>query len=205
VLPAYKGVVVRDALASYDQFGDADQQLCGAHLLRDLQAVTDFLAAHPEHAGPLGWDWADQAAGALLAVKRARDRSPDRVCPPDELARQRHLLFSAAQIAAGAGPSPPGPLGRKHSALARRIVNRQDDYLRFAEDPRIPFDNNGSERDLRMAKLRMKVSGGLRTAEGADQFARIRSYLSTAAKNGVDAFDALTRVFTWQPYLPDTT
>jgi hypothetical protein len=56
-----------------------------------------------------------------------------------------------------------------------------------------------------MAKLRMKVSGGLRTAEGANQFARLRSYLSTAAKNGVQGFDALTRVFTRQPYLPQTT
>ncbi|MDR2567543.1 MAG: IS66 family transposase, partial [Bifidobacteriaceae bacterium] len=59
--------------------------------------------------------------------------------------------------------------------------------------------------DPRMAKLRMKVSGGLRTAEGANQFARLRSYLSTAAKNGVHGFDALTRVFTRQPYLPQTT
>jgi hypothetical protein len=202
VLPGFEGVVVRDALASYDLFKDAGQQLCGAHLLRELQAVTDFLAAHPEQAGPLGWDWAGQAARALLAVKHARDHSPGRVCPPEVLARQRHRMFSAAQIAAAGEPSPPG---RKHAALARRIVNRQDDYLRFAEDPQVPFDNNGSERDLRMAKLRMKVSGGLRTAEGANQFARIRSYLSTAAKNGVNAFDALTRVFTWQPYLPNTT
>jgi hypothetical protein len=50
-------------------------------------------------------------------------------------------MFSAAQIASDGEASPPGPLGRKHAALARRIVNRQDDYLRFGEDPRVPFDN----------------------------------------------------------------
>jgi hypothetical protein len=73
---------------------------------------------------------------------------------------------------------------RKHNALARRLLDRQDDYLRFTTDWRIPPDNNGSERDIRMIKLRQKVSGCLRTLTGARQFCAIRSYLSTAAKHG---------------------
>jgi hypothetical protein len=53
---------------------------------------------------------------------------------------------------------------RKHNALVRRLLDRQDDYLRFTRDWRIPADNNGSERDIRMIKLRQKVSGCLRTS-----------------------------------------
>ena len=56
---------------------------------------------------------------------------------------------------------------KKHNALARRLRDRQDDYLRFTTDFRAPPDNNGSERDIRMAKLRQKVSGCLRTLTGA--------------------------------------
>ena len=73
---------------------------------------------------------------------------------------------------------------KKHNALARRLLDRQDDYLRFTIDRRIPPDNNGSERDIRMIKLRQKVSGCMRTLTGAKQFCAIRSYLSTAAKHG---------------------
>ena len=80
---------------------------------------------------------------------------------------------------------------KKHNALARRLLDRQDDYLRFTRDWRVPPDNNGCERDIRMAKLKQKVSGCLRTLTGARQFCAIRSYLSTAAKHGLSFFDAL--------------
>ena len=69
----------------------------------------------------------------------------------------------------------------KQNALARRLLDRQDDYLRFTTDWRIPPDNNGSERDIRMIKLRQKVSGCMRTLTGAKHLCAIRSYLSTAA------------------------
>jgi transposase len=80
---------------------------------------------------------------------------------------------------------------RKHHALARRLIDRQDDYLRFTSDFRAPPDNNGCERDIRMAKLRQKVSGCLRTMTGARQFCAIRSYLPTAAKHGLTFSGAL--------------
>ena len=97
---------------------------------------------------------------------------------------------------------------KKHNALARRLLDRQDDYLRFTSDFRAPPDNNGSERDIRMAKLRQKVSGCLRTITGARQFCAIRSYLSTAAKHGLSFFDALVMLTEGNrgcPPLPDQT
>jgi hypothetical protein len=91
---------------------------------------------------------------------------------------------------------------RKHNALAHRLLDRQDDYLRFTTDWRIPPDNNGSERDIRMIKLRQKVSGCLRTLTGARQFCAIRSYLSTAAKHGRHFFDTLVMLAEGHPWLP---
>jgi len=88
---------------------------------------------------------------------------------------------------------------------AKRLIERQDDYLRFTTDWRIPADNNGSERDIRMIKLRQKVSGCLRTLAGARQFCAIRSYLSTARKQGINALDALTRLHQDQAWMPATS
>jgi len=93
---------------------------------------------------------------------------------------------------------------KKHNALAHRLIGRETDYLRFTTYWRIPPDNNGSERDIRMIKLRQKVSGCLRTLTGAKQFCAIRSYLSTAAKHGRHFFDALVMLAEGHPWTPAT-
>jgi hypothetical protein len=69
-------------------------------------------------------------------------------------------------------------------ALARHSRRRIEDYLRFATDLQVPFDNNPAERDIRMVKIKRKVSGGLRTLAGARDFAAMRSYQAAAAKHG---------------------
>ncbi len=107
-------------------------------------------------------------------------------------------VLGASQTAARSGP-----LMKKHHALARRLPGRQDDYLRFTTDFRAPPDNN--ERDIRMAKLRQKVSGCLRTLTGARQFCAIRSYLSSAAKHGTGFFDALVMLTKGEPWMPAST
>ena len=107
------------------------------------------------------------------------------------LAAQVHAYRSAAVIGASQTAARSTKLMRKHHALGRRLIDRQDDYLRFTTDWRIPADNNGSERDIRMAKLRQKVSGCLGTMTGARHLCAVRSYLSTAAKHGLTFIDAL--------------
>jgi transposase len=120
------------------------------------------------------------------------------------LAAQVRLFRSAVLAGISQTAARSGALIRKHHALARRLRNRQDDYLRFTTDFRAPPDNNGSERDIRMVKLRQKVSSCLRTFTGARQFCGIRSYLSTAAKHGLCAFDALVMLTKGQPWMPAT-
>ena len=94
---------------------------------------------------------------------------------------------------------------RKHHALARRLLAREQDYLRFTADPLAPFDNNAAEREVRMGKLRIKVSGCMRSMAGAEMFCAIRSYLSTAAEHGIGKLDALTRAASGTPWVPETT
>jgi transposase len=198
VLPSFAGVAVHDAWAPYDTYTGADHQLCCAHALRELQAVTDA-------APPGQWCWAAQAADALTAMQdlvREAIRQSRPAADPAALAAQIRLVRSAALAGASQTAARSGALMKKHNALARRLRDRQDDYLRYTIDFRAPPDNNGSERDIRMAKLRQKVSGSLRTLTGARQFCAIRSYLSTAAKHGVSFFDALIMLTENRPWMP---
>ena len=80
--------------------------------------------------------------------------------------------------------------------LLERLENFADDILRFFYDFKVPFDNNFSERDLRMMKVKLKISGCFRSLNGAQYFARIRSYIGTARKQGVNAFEAIRSLFT---------
>jgi hypothetical protein len=199
VLTRFRGVAVHDAWAPYDTYLDAAHQLCCAHAQRELAAVA--AAAGPE----VDWCWATQAGDALVAMQKlvaqAIAAGADTV-DPDTLAGQVWLYRSAAQIGLSTTATRSTTVMRKQHALARRLLDRQDDYLRFTRDWRVPPDNNGSERDIRMIKLRQKVSGCLRTLTGAQQFCAIRSYVSTAAKHGRSFFDTLVMLAEGRPWMP---
>jgi transposase len=201
ILPRFAGVAVHDAWAPYDTYTAPDHQLCCAHALRELQAVTD--------TAPEGqWCWATQAAEALTGIQQlvseAISQERDAV-DPVALAAQVRLFRSAALIGAAQTAGRSGALMKKHNAPARRLLDRQDDYLRFTRDFRAPPDSNGTERDIRMTKLKQKISGCLRTITGARQFCSIRSYLSTAAKHGLAFFDALVMLAQGEPWMPADT
>ena len=138
VLPAFSGVAVHDAWAPYDTYAAPGHQLCCAHAARELQAVADSAAAGQ-------WCWAVQAAGALAAMQQlvaaAIGQGLDAI-DPAALATQTHVYRSAALIGASQTAARSGKLMKKHNALARRLLDRQDDYLRFTRDFRIPADNN---------------------------------------------------------------
>ena len=125
---------------------------------------------------------------------------------PDEadLAHRLHLLRSAVVLGAQATAARANKLERKHHALFVRLRDRRDDYLRFVTNPAVPFDNNPGEQTIRMPKLRIKVSGSMRTLTGAEHFAAIRSYTATATRHGLGMLDALIQAATGNPWIPTT-
>jgi transposase len=199
VLGRFGGVAVHDAWAPYDTYLDVEHQLCCAHALRELTAVTETAPTDAD------WCWATQAANALIDLQKlvveAITTDAEQL-DPDMLDQHTRLYRSAVQIGITTTAARTTTVMRKHNALARRLRDRRDDYLRFTSDWRIPPDNNGSERDIRMIKLRQKISGCLRTLTGAEQFCAIRSYLSTAAKHGQNLFDTLVMLAEGRPWTP---
>jgi transposase len=194
ILGHVTGVLVHDAFGTYFQYdGATDHQLCCAHLLRELQAVQDNHAHHGDH-----WCWARQTADALKAL--IHDPSPA------NLAHQMALITSATQAAASDDPEPAGKIGQKHLALIRRIEKRLHQYLLFTTQPTaIPATNNPAEQEVRMVKIKQKISGTMRTEKGANAFLAIRSYLSTATKHGQKALDVLATTISGNTWLPATT
>ena len=139
----------------------------------------------------------DEAAGAARAAGKAAVHLGTRKKHEDW-----YRQAAAAGIALNAGRS--GKLQEKRHALAARMQARQDDCLRFARDLRVPFTNNAAEQAIRMSKLRIKISGCMRSMAGAEEFCAIRSYLATAARHGLGALEALTSAFQGQPWIPET-
>ena len=172
-------------------------------MLRELAAVT-------EQDPTATWCWARQAADALCDMKNLIDTAladtPGDLAGVDQVALAEALVLyrSAVRIGERATAARATKVEAKHHALARRLINREQDYLRFTADPAVPFDNNAAEREIRMIKLRQKVSGCLRTFSGAEQFCAIRSYLATAHKHGIGFFHALTTLAEGSPWMPET-
>ena len=211
ILPAYTGTVVSDALCAYRQYRQSRHALCGAHLLRELTYIKETCAEQQQ--------WTEPLARLLLEMKAAGERA--RAAGREEIGEEQRAQFFRRYdrvVARASRLNPPTPrrsppekgaprlkvpkLVRRKSpapALAKRLRECREEVLRFMTDLRVPFDNNGSERDLRMIKLQQKTSGGFRTASGAARFCRIRSYLSSARKQRQPLLTALELAFAGQP------
>jgi transposase len=198
ILPGFTGVAMHDAWAPYDTYTEATHALCSAHALRELVAVRER-GSEPARSA------AERTIDALLALKTAADAAhaaeaeqiPDAVKDRDVATLRRAVADGLAATAARSSKTEA-----KHHALFKRLHKRHDDYLRWVHDLRLPFDNNAAEQTIRMAKLRIKVSGCLRTPQGAEDFAAIRTYLATADRHGQRMLDALTQAMRGSPWLP---
>ena len=102
----------------------------------------------------------------------------------------------------------PGKRGRKKKSFARNLLQRfdihKDNILRFIEHIRVPFDNNLAERDIRMMKVKRKISGGFRDRATAEAVVLIRNYISTIRKNGERVIEAINAAFNNNPWMPKT-
>jgi len=188
------GVVVHDHFKPYYGLIGVAHAYCNAHHLRELKALIEF------DAEPWAKDMRDLLVEANDAVRKARQQGATALAPPaiaGFVARyweavRAGLAFHRAmppvkQCATGRTKRRPG-----HNLL-ERLKTYKDDVLRFLYDFTVPFTNNMAEQDLRMMKVKVKISGGFRTFEGASRFASLRSVLSTARKRGWNILQALVR------------
>jgi hypothetical protein len=200
ILPLFRGTAQHDAWAPYDTYPQATHALCGSHLLRELVAVTE--SGTTGATGTIAM--AQQAITALLNLKTLAETAHRHGHQPDAASATQygHHLRSAALLGTTATKTRASALERKHHALFTRITRRHQDYQRFVNDPAVDFDNNEAEREIRMCKLRIKVSGSMRSLRGAAEFCLIRSYLQTTAKHGIGWLDALTDAMQGIPWMP---
>lgn len=188
VLPRYRGTCVHDGLLSYSHYTQCRHALCGVHLLRELTYFAELSAETKAWAAPLK----ELLLEMKGAVEREREGGGTRLDAPvlAELNARYDRLVAEGQ----ATPPPPElPDGVRKQArnLLLRFERRRAEVLEFLTDFRVPFDNNQAERDLRMVKLQQKTSGCFRSEAGARRFCRIRSYVSTARKQGHTVMRAL--------------
>ncbi|HLL13801.1 MAG TPA: IS66 family transposase [Pyrinomonadaceae bacterium] len=208
ILPQFRGTLVRDGYLSYSRFERCRHSLCNAHLLRELLFVAEV--------SPEQQEWATPLAKLLLKMKEevaaAKTEAEVGLSEPmkaELLQRYDKLVKKAERLnpplpkskVAGDAPKTKPPLKPTPHSLIKRLHTRRDEVLRFMTDITVPFDNNGSERDLRMVKLQQKISGRFRTSDGARNFCRVRSYLSTARKQGHSLLYSLERVLAGKPLL----
>ena len=200
VLPHARGIIVHDCWGSYWKYQDVTHAICCAHLLRELNGVIEN---HPEQT------WAVRFKKLLLDMKKVRDKAL--LSDKDEVSYYHRHRFdmeydAIIKTAYEENPLPETPAkkrGRKKKSKVLNLICRLDNYKEsvclFIKNLCVPFDNNQAERDLRMVKVKTKVSGCFRSEEGAQEYLTIMSYIGSARKHGINAFTAIREALNGNP------
>ena len=189
------GVIVHDHFKPYYALHGVQHALCNAHHLRELQALIEIekepwvgvmhalLRAANKQVGEA------KAGGAVALAQADKKRISEAYDAALAMGFALHEGQTPLVRTPGARGRPPRRTGHN---LLLRLRHCKADVLRFIEDFDVPFTNNQAEQDIRMMKVRMKISGGFRTLAGAEIFAAMRSVISTARKHGINILRALT-------------
>ena len=200
VLPLFHGIAMHDCWASYWSYEDCQHAVCCAHLLRELTGIAEN---HPEQK------WASAFIDLLLEMKKVKDKAVE--VGKETLSYYHYHKFDKRydELIKQAREENPLPVttekkrGRKKKGKILALVDRLDNYKAsvclFIHNFMVPFDNNQAERDLRMIKVKTKVSGCFRSEEGARDYLKIMSYIGTAHKQGHNAYDAIRKAISGCP------
>ena len=200
VLPVFHGIAMHDCWASYWSYEDCQHAVCCAHLLRELTGIAEN---HPEQK------WASAFIGLLIKMKKVKDKAVE--AGKETLSYYHYHKFDKRydELIKQAREKNPLPVtaekkrGRKKKGKILALVERFDNYKAsvclFIHNFMVPFDNNQAERDLRMIKVKTKVSGCFRSEEGARDYLKIMSYVGTAHKQGHNAYDAIRKAISGCP------
>ena len=202
IVPELTGRAVHDGWSSYFQFDNCSHALCNAHHLRELRFI------YEQYEQP----WAGQVFELLLDIKEEVEATPSEQGQllPERLDYYDQQYDALLQQGFEANPPPEKPpprkRGRRKQSPAKNLLDRLQKYksetLAFMSDFRVPFDNNLAERDVRMMKVKQKVSGTFRTRSGAEVFCDIRSYISTVRKQGGTVIQAIHDALLKRPFIP---
>lgn len=196
ILEKFTGWVIHDCLAAYYMINEGLKHvLCNAHILRELINV------HENH----GQEWAADMIKLLLEAKKLKDRELEggRTIGPQTVERLHNRYVEILEDGIAQNPEPvrrPGQRGRlkrgKPLNLLNRLAERSDEVMAFLVNKEVPFDNNEAERDLRMMKVKQKISGCFRNIEHARAFAKVRSIIASAKKQAINVLEILTLIQT---------
>lgn len=201
VLPLFQGKAVHDAWSPYYRFEDCTHYLCNAHHLRELKFIFE---EHKEK-------WAGRMHDLLLKIHKVvfshkeEGRAALSVYRLKVFeAKYNDIIVAGKKLHGHRGElEQTGSRGRKRQRKGKNLLDRLDQnrsqVLGFMRDFTVPFTNNLAEQDIRMQKVKQKISGCFRTLAGADIFARLRTYISTARKQGHRVLDAIRFAVIGQP------
>jgi transposase len=195
ILPNYKGIAVHDHWEPYNSYENCAHAFCNGHHLRELTRAYEQDGA----------SWAKEMKELLLEIKGEVDHaksSGKKALESDNIESYhqyyQNILNEALKIyPPEGGEKGPPKRGKKKQSKSKNLLDRLIKYeketLRFMEDFEVPFDNSLAERDIRMVKVKQKISGCFRSEEGAKYFCRIRGFISTAKKQGKNVMEHLRK------------
>jgi transposase len=203
ILPNFKGTAVHDHWKPYYKYSDCTHAECNSHNLRHCKNIIENYKQ----------DWAEKMASLLIKINRKVKELKDQgnlELEQTELNKYYNLYHEIIKNGFieddKKSPKTYNKKGELKNSIPRRLLIKFKDYdietLSFMYDFKIPFDNNLAERDIRMQKLRQKISGCFRGEENPKIFCKIRSYISTARKHGKSAMEAIKMAVRGTPFYP---
>ena len=207
ILPKFQGTAVHDHWKPYYTYIDCTHAECNAHHLRNLKGIYENY----------GHEWAKEMSGLLVEIKGCVETLVGQgidSMPPDGIKTymERYndiIARGKEENALKNGNLISKKTGRPRKGEALNLLEKLEKYnletLAFMLDFDMPFDNNLAERDIRMVKLRQKISGCFRGDDGAKVFCRVRSYISTCRKNGLKLLESLAKAVKGEPFIPQSS
>jgi len=203
IIPNYNGILVHDHWTSYNHYNNCSHSYCNAHILRELNGVTQ------KESVVWSEDMHTLLTNMNIAVHKAKN-SNKMALSQEQIKKFIKNYEKITKSANNYYPPPDNtsqktrgrPKQEKGKNLLDRLSNYQDEHLRFLSDFRVPFTNNLAERDLRMIKVKEKISGSFASFKGGEIFCRIRSYISTLKKNNIAVLGGIRDALDGKAYIP---
>ncbi len=194
LLEGVKGIIIHDHWKPYFSMKEVQHALCNAHHLRELKAVLE-IDKEP---------WAGNMSRILRVIRKMSKKAMnfkriERIEAIYDQIVSQGLKYHEDQPPLEKKGSRGPPKRRKGHNLVIRLRDFKVEVLRCFKESEVPFTNNQAEQDIRMMKVKQKISGGFRTEKGSKTFCNIRGFLSTCRKQGFNLFESIKQTLSEIP------